>query len=227
MYSAGLDAGAGNLVLPGCFAALAAPGKLLYTSSMDRVRFGRALGVGARHAMKTLVAAADAATAENPSTKSAPRIGNASQTAQAPRAVEPSRMSQPGTVAIPATGDLSEPTNPAAQEFAPPTAAQKAAHTAVQGVRQARGVKHGLRRGLQEAWKPVARLSGVLWLEITGLLFGMLALSAAGAVWRLHGLWNTGRSGRWQVIGAAAMLALFSYFCVTSFVRARRRERQR
>jgi hypothetical protein len=33
---------------------------------MDRVRFGRALGYGARHAAKTLMKAADAATAPNP-----------------------------------------------------------------------------------------------------------------------------------------------------------------
>ena len=40
-----------------------------YTSSMDRVRFGRALGFGARQAVKTLVTAVDAATAANPSDK--------------------------------------------------------------------------------------------------------------------------------------------------------------
>ena len=34
---------------------------------MDRVRFGRALGYGARHATKTLLSAVDAATAPNPS----------------------------------------------------------------------------------------------------------------------------------------------------------------
>jgi len=33
---------------------------------MDRVRFGRALGYGARHAAKTLVSAVDAATTPNP-----------------------------------------------------------------------------------------------------------------------------------------------------------------
>src|SRR5580698_8578449 len=38
-------------------------------SSMDRVKFGRALGVGARAAAKTLVMAVDAATAPNPSAK--------------------------------------------------------------------------------------------------------------------------------------------------------------
>jgi hypothetical protein len=154
--------------------------------------------------MKTLVAAADAAAAENPSRKSAQRSAD--------------RPAEPGIQA------------PQRRFEAPPAKAaptQKAAQSAAQGVRQVRGVRRGLRRGFQEAWKPVARLSGVLWLEITGLLFGLLALSAAGAVWRLHGLWSTGRSGRAQIAGAAAMCALFSYFCVTSFVRARRRERQR
>jgi hypothetical protein len=34
---------------------------------MDRVRLGRALGYGARHATKTLISAVDAATAPNPS----------------------------------------------------------------------------------------------------------------------------------------------------------------
>ena len=38
---------------------------------MDVVRFGRALGFGARQAVKTVTAAVDAATAENPSRKSA------------------------------------------------------------------------------------------------------------------------------------------------------------
>ena len=43
---------------------------------MDRVRFGRVLGFGARQAVKTLVTAVDAATAENPSAKGAGRGAN-------------------------------------------------------------------------------------------------------------------------------------------------------
>ncbi len=45
------------------------PVKLLYTSRMDAVRFGRALGFGARQAVKTVTSAVSAATAENPSAK--------------------------------------------------------------------------------------------------------------------------------------------------------------
>ena len=51
---------------------------------MDRVRFGRALGYGARHAMKTLVTAVDAATAEDPSSKRAKPGADSDQAATAP-----------------------------------------------------------------------------------------------------------------------------------------------
>jgi hypothetical protein len=45
--------------------------KSRYTIDMDRVRFGRALGIGARQAAKTLMTAAEAAAAENPSARRA------------------------------------------------------------------------------------------------------------------------------------------------------------
>ena len=51
-----------------------------YTSRMDRVRFGRALGFGARQAVKTLVTAVDAATAADPSEKSENAGGNSGHT---------------------------------------------------------------------------------------------------------------------------------------------------
>jgi hypothetical protein len=70
----------------------------------------------------------------------------------------------------------------------------------------------------------------VLWLEITGVFFGIFALGAMGAVWRLRGDWRltaTNVEGHRSLLGAMAMLALFGYFCVSSFVRAKRRERGR
>jgi hypothetical protein len=55
-----------------------------YTCGMDRVRFGRALGYGARHAAKTLMAAADAAASPSSSAtgKTAPRAGGSSTQAR-------------------------------------------------------------------------------------------------------------------------------------------------
>jgi len=55
-----------------------------YTCGMDRVRFGRALGYGARHAAKAVASAVDAATTPNP-------VAGAAKAAGAPvgpRAVE-------------------------------------------------------------------------------------------------------------------------------------------
>ena len=52
-----------------------------YTKGMDRVRFGRALGVGARQAAKTLMSAAEAAAAPDPrgATRSAPPVAETSR----------------------------------------------------------------------------------------------------------------------------------------------------
>ena len=49
--------------------------------SMDSVRFGRALGVGARAAAKTLVTAVDAAATPNPSPARKPEQKNAGKAA--------------------------------------------------------------------------------------------------------------------------------------------------
>jgi hypothetical protein len=79
-------------------------------------------------------------------------------------------------------------------------------------------------------WGRVSRLSGVLWLEFTGVFFGIFALFGLGAMWRLREDWHataTNEVAHRSFIGAVAMAAVFGYFCVSSFVRARRRERGR
>ena len=171
-----------------------------YTSSMDRVRFGRALGFGARQAVKTLVTAVDAASAANPSDKSS-------------TAVTSSRQTPPRS--------------------APDTPVRKAAQTAARKVEQAREVKGGLQRGSKRfgeaVWGPFVRLSGVLWLEVSGFFFGIFAVMALGFLWKFRGAWHAGAGTdeRRSLMGAVLMLVLFGYFCVSNFVRARRRERQR
>jgi hypothetical protein len=175
---------------------------------MDRVRFGRALGFGARQAVKTLVTAVDAATTENPSGKSADRGGSTGPEAR--------------------TAERTASEAPAAQ-----TLVAKAAHKAAQSVVQSREVRTALKRGKKRfgeaAWEPFARLSGVLWLEFAGVFFGIFALFAAGAVWKLRTQWHAAANSdeHRQLVGALAMLAIFGYFCVSSFVRARKRERRR
>jgi hypothetical protein len=175
---------------------------------MDRVRFGRALGMGARHAVKTLVTAVDAATAENPASKNGGRGASVDQ-------ARPAAETRSAGVA-------------------PDSATKKAAHAAAKAVAQTREVKRGLGRGTKRfgeaIWGPFVRLSGVLWLEVSGVFFGIFALLALGYLWKLRAAWHAGATdpaSHRSVMGALIMLALFGYFCVSSFVRARRRERRR
>jgi hypothetical protein len=176
---------------------------------MDAVRFGRALGFGARQAVKTVTAAVEAATAENPSGKGADKGANTG-----PAAPRPQERPAAGTT-----------------QTATQTTAHKAAHQAAQTVIKARGAREGLRRGSRRfggtAWKTITRLGGVLWLEVSGVFFGVFAVFALAAVVHLRGEWHRSAAGHRQLVVALAMLAFFGYFCVSNFVYARRRERRR
>jgi hypothetical protein len=143
---------------------------------MDKVRFGRALGFGARQAGKALWQAADAAMTPDPDA--------ARQTGQR-----------------------------AGQSVA-------RAHITSKTVR-----REGKRFG-QAMWGPVARASGVLWLELTGVFFGLFALTAALELYRHRTDFAATGPARQHIWFAAAMLALFGYFTVSSFARARKRSRR-
>lgn len=175
---------------------------------MDAVRFGRALGIGARQAAKTVVSAVDAATSENPSAK------RKSQAATAPAASAASGHPTTGSAA-----------------GQPLSAAARLAKPAARAVSQGKQAKQGLRRGgsrfREAAWNPVVRLSGVLWLEVMGVFFGIFSLFAAGTVWCLRASWRTPGADHKEWLWSLAMMLLFGYFCVSSFIRAKRRERGR
>jgi hypothetical protein len=178
---------------------------------MDRVRFGRALGFGARHAVKTILTAVDAATAENPSAKSVAAPRPAGNVAARPVA-QPART--------PARADASRA----------PSKTTATRSTPSRAIELQKGVRRGAKRFGQEVWNPFARLSGVLWLEVTGVFFGVFALFALGAVLRLHADWRetaANSQDHRRLLGALVMLAVFGYFCVSSFIRAHRRERRR
>ncbi len=79
-------------------------------------------------------------------------------------------------------------------------------------------------------WGPFARLSGVLWLELTGVFFGLFALSAGVGAWKLRSAWQASTAdpaAHAHFLLAVGIAVLFGYFCLSSFVRARRRERRR
>jgi hypothetical protein len=174
---------------------------------MDSVRFGRALGIGARLAAKTLVTAVDAATAPNPSAAAKEKESGG------------------------ATPAASAATAPSAKAEAPAArVAQQAARTTAQVRQTGQALKQG-GKGFSEAFGGrLARLSGALWLELTGVFFGIFALFAANGAWKMRAaLRNTAAThdAHVRLLFAVVMAVLFGYFCVSSFVKANRRSRGR
>lgn len=170
---------------------------------MDSVRFGRALGFGARSAAKALATAVDAATAPNP--------------ARPQTAAQPQRPSAPPSARSAPTGPIT-------------SAAQSAARTAARATVQARETRKGIARGGkrfgESVWGPFAKLSGVLWLEVTGSFFGLFALFAASAVWTHRAdirSTSANHDARLHLLVFLAMTIVFGYFAVTSFLRAYRK----
>ena len=166
---------------------------------MDSVRFGRALGKGARLAGRTLVEAVDAATAPDP------RAGS-------PGAARPAgtRPQAEGVVVPPAR-----------------SAADAGVRVAQQARNRGRGVARGGKRFGEAMWGPVAKASGVLWLEVTGLFFGLIALYGIQGVWSNRMAYGASGNPTMQkhLMLAGGLLVVFGYFCISSFVRASRKNK--
>ncbi|MEO6815750.1 MAG: hypothetical protein ABI177_03550 [Edaphobacter sp.] len=166
---------------------------------MDSVRFGRALGVGARAAAKTLVSAVDAATAPNPSASVAKP---AQRSAPSPAQVQQSAKAS-GTRVV-----------------------QQAARSAVQARQTGQGLVRGSKRFGEAVWKPFVKLSGVLGLELAGVFFGLFAFFGAGWAWKLRENWRetaTNHDAHARFLVCTIMAVVFTYFLVSSFVKANRR----
>ena len=172
---------------------------------MDRVRLGRALGYGTRHAAKTVAAVVEAATAEP--------------------------ASRPGAQRPPASGTDAH-TEPARVVERPPEIQSPRGRQGTRE-RQATAVRlenagQGVRHFKRSFWQPLAVFSGALWLRVTGLFFGLIAFTMGGGAWRMRPGLHDGavfpaahRFWMFTVFGL-----LFGYFAVSSFVRASLRERR-
>jgi hypothetical protein len=179
-------------------------------SSMDSVRFGRALGIGARAAAKTLVTAVDAATSPNPSA-----VAKAKQGAGA------------ASTAAAASGSASAQTSGKA-EASRVGLGQQAVRTTAQVRQTGQGLKQGSKQFGEAVGGRLVRLSGALWLELTGVFFGIFALFAAGGAWKMRAALHetaANHDSHGRLLVSAAMAAVFGYFCVSSFVKANRRSR--
>ncbi len=160
---------------------------------MDRVRFGRALGYGARHAAKTLLQAADAATTPSPS-----------------------RPSGTGGASAPAVGQ--SPSQPQAA---------RVAERVVQTQRTVAGAKKHAGKLGRSVWTPLARFSSVVWLQVTGLFFALLAMFLGQGAWKERAAMHLPLASHegtkfWTL---AVAFAAFAYFAISNFVRAYRRDR--
>ncbi len=106
---------------------------------------------------------------------------------------------------------------------------ERVARTAAQVEQTGKGLKEGSRRFGTAVGKPLVKLSTVLWLEVTGVFFGLFAMAAGGAAWRLRtAMYATATNHEEHVrfLAGVCMAAVFGYFCLTSFLKANRRSRQ-
>jgi hypothetical protein len=150
---------------------------------MDRVRFGRVLGVGARQAARTLLSAAEAAAAPDPSPAAAAR---------------PSQQRFPSA----------EAGAPRPTRAVPP-------------------VSH-LKQAGRSVWSPLARFSSVLWLEVTGTFYAVIAAVLGLETWKARAALHLSPAapGARRFYLFLALFSVFAYFAVTNFIRAHRRERR-
>jgi hypothetical protein len=72
---------------------------------------------------------------------------------------------------------------------------------------------------------PVVRFSSVVWLQVTGVFFALVAFTMGAAAWKARAGFHTAANsqGAMKVYAYVAVCALFTYFTVSSFVRAARR----
>jgi hypothetical protein len=91
-------------------------------------------------------------------------------------------------------------------------------------VERARTVKREGKRFGESIWGPFAHASGVLWLEVTGLFFGLFGLYFAQNAFKLRHAWQSGAEHQRFILYLLITL-VFVYFTLSSFHRAQRKQR--
>ncbi len=106
---------------------------------------------------------------------------------------------------------------------------ERVTRTAAQVQQTGQGLKEGSKRFGAAVGKPLVKLSGVLWLELTGVFFGLFAMTAGGAAWRLRAAMHetaVNHEDHIRFLAGVCVAVVFGYFCVSSFVKANRLSRQ-
>jgi hypothetical protein len=108
-----------------------------------------------------------------------------------------------------------------AADNAPARPAVDAAQSRAAG--QAAGqATRGLARGVGGFLRPFGRVGGILWLEVTGVFFFLPVIVFTPTLWRFRASWLHGADHKTFLV-TAAIMAVFFYLSVTSFLRARRK----
>lgn len=74
--------------------------------------------------------------------------------------------------------------------------------------------------------KSFAHVIHVLWLEVVGVIFFVMALSFAGASVKEYGKYHAGQIGPGRVEVAALFAILFAWFGLSSFLRVHRKSKR-
>ncbi|HTZ89878.1 MAG TPA: hypothetical protein VMA71_06035 [Alloacidobacterium sp.] len=113
----------------------------------------------------------------------------------------------------------------------PPSPAADAARPAQQAKPQSqvyavrgKAVAKGTRKFGEAVWKPFAHASGVLWLEVTGLFFGIFTLFFGINTYKLRHEWAIGPDHQ-RFLVYTVVTVVFAYFTFSSFYRARKKEK--
>ncbi len=128
-----------------------------------------------------------------------------------------------------ATAPNPNPSTPPSAPRPEPSVPRVAAQTRHKVQTTQAGVKAGSRNFVQATMAPVKRASGILWLEVTGTLFALVAFTGAIEVWRfraaVHPSGPNGVADHRNLLLAVAIFLFFGFCTVSSFVRASRKSR--
>jgi hypothetical protein len=111
---------------------------------------------------------------------------------------------------------------PAAADVAAP--AQQAMPKSQVYAARRKAVAKGSRKFGEALWGPFAHASGVLWLEVTGLFFGIFTLFFGINTYKLRHEWAIGPDHQRFLVYTVVTL-IFAYFTFSSFYRARKKEK--
>ena len=98
--------------------------------------------------------------------------------------------------------------------------------TSARGAARPRVQAGGVAKGVGGFLRPFGRVGRIVWLEVTGVFFLLPVVAFTPNLWRMRASWAHGPDHNMFLITTGVVL-LFLYLGVTSFWRARRKERQK